>query len=230
MLAEIKRIADPAARQAAARARGVPSRVALQAAATAMVQGLLATVSSTEGAGSAYNVLSHGAWGAVGPNTTDELVALAGEPLPADALPPAGWDPARPPQARVPVARTMLAAGEPLRIRALVLAALAQAPLAATLYTRPHGGDGWAATPLAQAAAEAGTPRFVYTAAVPPAGWAAAGGLDWYVHVALPPNTTAYTGGGLGLPAGTTITPAGVEMVVPAGGAAQPHSVIVVPQ
>lgn len=226
VLAKVKAITDPAARQAAARTLAVPARVTLQANATTMVQDLLATASSTEGPGTLYNVLSHGLWGAVGPAATAELVGLTGQPLPPAALPPSGYDAARPPQARVPVARTMLGAGEPLRIRAFVLAALTQAPVAATLYTAPHGTASWAATPLAQAPAEAGCTRFVYSAEVANS-WAT--GVDWYVHVQLPANTSAYTGG-LGLAAGTVITPTSVDLFVPAGGAAQPQSVIIVPE
>ena len=227
VLAAVKAIPDPAARTAAARARAVPARVALQANATEMVQNLLATVSSTEGPGTVYNVLSHGMWPALGPAPTAELAQLANETLPPEALPPAGWNPLRPPQARVPVARTMLAAGEPLRIRALVLAALDQAPVAATVFSREHGASEWASAPLAQSPAEAGCARFVFSAALPNV-WTT--GVDWYVEVVLPPNSTAYTAGGLGLAAGTVITPTAVHLFVPPDADAMPQSVIIVPE
>jgi hypothetical protein len=51
VLAAVKKIADPAARQAAARGAGVAARASLVANATAMVQELLATVSTIEGSG-----------------------------------------------------------------------------------------------------------------------------------------------------------------------------------
>ena len=79
-----------------------------------------------------------------------------------------------------------------------------------------------------QAPAEASVPRFVFTAALPNA-WAAAGGVDWFVEIVLPPNATAYTAG-LGLAAGTSFAADGtVHLLVPPGGAAQPQSVIVMP-
>ena len=228
VIAAIEKIADPAARRAAAIARGVPARVSLMANFTTVMQNLLATVSTIEGSGTVYNVLSHSTWAALGPAPTAALQALTGAPLPAAALPPPGYSPARPPQARVQVVRTMLAAGEPLSIRAVVLTSLAQAPTAATLFYGPPGGGGgggYAQLPLVQAAPAAGVARFVFTGELPaqPADFA------WYVRVDLPANTTAYTEG-LGLPAGTVVSPGGVACFVPPGGAAEPQSVVIVPQ
>ena len=56
----IKAITDPTQRTAAARAIGIPARIRLQANATEVVQNLLATVSTIEGSGTVYNVISHG--------------------------------------------------------------------------------------------------------------------------------------------------------------------------
>jgi hypothetical protein len=223
----VQAIADPAARRAAAVAQGLPARVSLIANVSAAVADLLATVSSTEGAGTTYNVLSHSSWGAVGPAPTAALEALTGAPLPPSAQPPAGWPLTRAPVLRVPVLRTMLAAGEPLRVRALVLAPLAAPPANATLFWRAAGAGGaWAAAPLAQAAPEGGVPRFVFTAALPPQ----AADFEWYARVDVP----LYNGGAfpdsLGVPAGTVVGPASIACFVPPGGADAPQSVVIVPQ
>jgi hypothetical protein len=198
VIAAIEKIADPAARRAAALAQGVPARVSLMANFSTLMMDLLATVSTIEGSGTVYNVLTHSSWAAVGPAPTAALEALTGAPLPAAAQPPASYSPARAPQARVQVVRTMLAPGEPLRIRAVVLTSLAQPPSAATLFYRPAGGGAYAATPLAQAAPEGGVARFVFTGALPPQP----SDFEWYLRVDLPANATAYTEG-LGIPAGT---------------------------
>ena len=221
----VQAITDPAQRQAAARAQGVAARVSLIANATDMVQNLLATVSTIEGSGTVVNVITHGLWGAVGPDATSLLVGLTGQPLPPEAMPPAGYDPLRAPLARVQVVRSMLAAGEPLRIRAIVLAAPTQAPSAVTLFSAPAGTSSWTATPLAQATPEAGFVRFVYTATLPPQ----AADFVWYVRADLPANTTAYSRGA-GIPAGTVVGASGVQCFVPPGGAAAPQSVIIVPE
>jgi len=224
VIAAVQKITDPAQRQAAARAQGVAARVSLIANATDMVQSLLATVSTIEGSGTVMNVITHGAWGAIGPAPTAALAALTGEPLPPDAQPPTGYDALRAPQARVQVMRSMLAAGEPLRVRAIVLAAPAQAPTAVTLFSALLGSSSWAATPLAQAAPEAGLERFVFTGALP----AQPADFQWYLRADLPPNATAYMRG-LGVPAGTVVSPAGVQCFVPPGGPGAPHTVVIVP-
>ena len=206
-------------------AQGIPARVSLMGHMTTMVENLLATVSTIEGSGTVYNVLSHSTWDAVGPAPTALLTSLTGAPLPAEAMPPPGYSPTRPPQARVQVVRTMLAADEPLRIRAVVLTSLAQPPLAATLFYAPAGSTAFSPLPLAQAAAEGGVVRFVFTVELPPQP----ADFQWYVRVDLAANTTAYTDG-LGIPAGTVVGPTGVACFVPPGGAAEPQSVVVMPQ
>ena len=226
VIAGVQKITDPAARQAAARAQGVAARVSLVATVAEMVGNLLATVSSTEGSGTTYNVLSHSLWGAVGPAPTALLEGLTGQPLPPAAMPPPGYSAARPPQARVQVVRTMLAAGEPLRVRAIVLTSVAQAPSAVTLFTAPAGpAPVWTATPLVQAPAVGGVARFVYTAAVLPPGGA---DFVWYLRADLPVGGP-YTDG-LGTPAGTVVAADGsVACFVPPGGEAAPQSVVIVP-
>ncbi len=224
VISAVEKIPDPAARRAAAIAQGLPARASLMANFSTLMMDLLATVSTIEGSGTVYNVLTHSAWGAVGPGPTAALEGLTGAPLPPSALPPASYSPARAPQARVQVLRTMLAAGEPLRIRAVVLTSLAQPPTAATLFYRAAGGSSYASANLAQAPPEGGVPRFVFTGALPPQP----GDFEWYLRVDLPANATAYTEG-LGIPAGTTVAPGGVTCVVPPGGADEPQSVVLVP-
>ena len=225
VIAAIQKISDPAQRQAAARAQGVAARVSLIANATDMVQNLLATVSTIEGSGTVVNVITHGMWGATGPAPTAALEALTGQPLPPEAQPPAGYDPLRAPQARVQVVRSMLAAGEPLRLRAVVLAAPSQAPTAVTLFYAPAGSTSWASVPLANAAPEGGLARLVFTVTLPPQP----ADFQWYLRADLPVNTTAYTHG-LGVPAGTIISPSGVACFVPPGGAEAPQTVVIVPE
>jgi hypothetical protein len=192
---------------------------------TELVQDLLSTISTIEGSGTLYNVLSHSAWDAVGPVPTAALEKLTGAPLPADALPPLGWPSTRPPIARVQVIRTMLAENEPLRIRAIVLAQVSAPPTSVLLFTAPHGSASWVSTPLVQAAAEGGVQRFVYSVTLPPQP----SDFQWYLKVELPAPTTPYTAG-LGLPAGTVVTASGVTCMVPPGGASAPQSVVVMPQ
>jgi len=227
VFAAVKAIADPAARRAAALARALPARVSLMANLSTTVADLLATVSSVEGPGTLYNVLSHSSWDAVGPAASAALAALTGAPLPPDALPPPGWPLTRAPVLRVPVLRSMLAAGEPLRLRALALAPLAAPPRNATVFWRAAGAAGaWSSAPLAQAAPEAGVPRFVFTAALPNPG----ADFEWFATVTVP----LYGGGvfpdGLGLPAGTAVGADAITCTVPPGGADAPQSVVVVPQ
>ncbi len=224
LIKAINAIADPAARRAAAIAQGVPARVSLMANLSTAVQNLLATASGVEQAGTTYNVLSHSSWSAVGPAPTAVLVALTGAPLPPAALPPAGWPLSRAPQLRVPVVRTMLAADEPLRLRAVVLAPLAAPPANVTLFWRPSAGGSWASAPLAQAAPAAGVARFVFTVALPPQ----AEDFEWYVRADVPLYASAFPDS-IGVPAGTVVGAAGIACFVPPGGADAPQSVVIVP-
>jgi hypothetical protein len=183
-------------------------------------------VSGIEGSGTLYNVLSHSSWGAVGPAPTAVLEGLTGlSPLPPAALPPADWPVQRAPIARVQTLRTLLAPGEPLRVRAFVLSPLAAPPATVQVAYAPLGtppGGAWSTVALAQAASEGGVTRFVYTGAVPPQ----AGDFQWYLSAALPLNASAYTEG-LGVPAGTHIGAAGITLTVPPGGAAAPQTVVI---
>ena len=149
-ITEIVSTKDPVARRKAAVAKGIPARVALMAKFTTLIQELLATVSTIEGSGTLYNVLSHGSYGAVGPAPTAQLVNLTGGPLPAGAVPPLGWPESRPPIARVQVMRTMLAPGEPLRIRAIVLTPLNKPPSSMLVRYAPHGSNTWQTVPMVQ--------------------------------------------------------------------------------
>jgi hypothetical protein len=148
VISSINKITDPTQKQQAARTLGVPARISLQTNATIMVQDLLSTVSTIEGSGTIYNLISHGLWGAIGPSPTAELVALTGEPLPTDALPPTSYDPLRPPQLRVQTVRTMLASDEQVNLRAIVIVAISQMPTAVTLFSAPLGSSTWTSTTL----------------------------------------------------------------------------------
>ena len=232
VIAKVSAIADPAQKKAAAVAQGIPARVSLMSNFTDVIQNLLSTVSTIEGSGTLYNVISHSAWDAVGPPATAQLENLTGAALPVDAMPPAGWSTRRAPVARVQVIRTMLAAGEPLRIRAIVLAPLSAPPRAVTLFSATHGAPGaegeadddWVLTPLVQAASEGGVERFVYTVTLPPQ----TGDFQWYLKVELPAPGALYTEG-LGIPAGTVVGADSVTCFVPPAGPAQPQSVVVMP-
>ena len=189
------------------------------------MQDLLATVSGIEGSGTLYNVLSHSSWEALGPAPTALLEGLTGQtPLPPQALAPLEWSPQRAPIARVQTLRTMLAPGEPLRVRAFVLSPLAAPPTSVQVAYAPLGtppGGAWATVPLAQAASEAGVARYVFTGVVPPQ----AADFQWYLSAQLPLNASAYTEG-LGVPAGTHIGAAGITLTVPPGGAAAPQTIV----
>ena len=230
VIAKVSAIADPAQKKAAAVAQGIPARISLMTNFTAVIQNLLTTVSNIEGSGTLYDVISHSAWDAVGPPATTQLAMLTGAALPAEAMPPPGWSTLRAPLARVQVIRTMLAAGEPLRIRAIVLAPLSAPPKAVTLFSAAHGAGAdadadWASTPLVQAASEGGVERFVYTVTLPPQK----GDFQWYLKVELPAPTAPYTEG-LGIPAGTVVGADGVTCFVPPAGPAQPQSVVIMPE
>jgi hypothetical protein len=222
VIGAIQKIADPAARKAAAIAQGIPARVSLMGNFTVLIQDLLATVSGIEGSGTLYNVLTHSSWDAVGPAPTALLQGLTGAPLPPNAQPPLDWPATRAPLARVQTRRTMLAPGEPLRLRAIVISPLAAPPSAVTLFYAPLGASpAWASMPLTQAPPEGGVVRFVFTGVLPPQ----ASDFQWYLRADLPANTTAFTEG-LGIPAGTVISPSGIACFVPPGGAAAAQSII----
>ena len=184
-------------------------------------------MSGIEGSGTLYNVLSHSSWGAVGPTPTALLEGLTGlSPLPPQALAPLDWPTQRAPIARVQTLRTMLAPGEPLRVRAYVLSPLAAPPTAVQALFAPLGtpaSGAWTAVPLTQAApSEAGVARYVFTGLIPPQ----AADFQWYFSAQLPGNVSAYTDG-LGVPAGTHIGAGGITLTVPPGGAAAPQTVVI---
>lgn len=225
VIASVQSIKDPKEQQAAAIAKGVPARISLMTNFTTLMEDLLSTVSTIEGSGTVYDVLSHSSWSAIGPEPTAALEKLTGSPLPANALAPSQWSSDRAPIARVQVIRTMLAPGEPLRIRAMVLAPVSAGPKAVTLFWAPHGTAQWQDMPLSQAPAVAGVVRFVYTGVLPPQ----TSDFQWYVNVTLPPAPAGGYPSGLGIPAGTMLSSTSVNCFVPPGGAAAPQSVVIMP-
>ncbi|MGQ9649198.1 MAG: malectin domain-containing carbohydrate-binding protein [Phycisphaerae bacterium] len=101
----------------------------------------------------------------------EKLAVLLGESLPADAMP--GKDYTGPPRLFVPVARTSVCEGEPLRLKAIVLAQTQ--PREVVVFHRSLGSGNWVSTPMKRA------DRGVYRAEL--AAWALKdGAIEYYVQ------------------------------------------------
>ncbi|MBN2021985.1 MAG: hypothetical protein JW809_04260 [Pirellulales bacterium] len=138
----VKAEPDEAKRKALARELALPPRRELVAAAAEAHGYLLAAVSTPGGLGNVANWQQH-----VLPmllyRPGEELAALLGEPLPADAMPSREY--AGPARLFVPTVRTLLRPGEPLRVRVIVLGGTAEK---VTLRWRPLGPGSMAEVPL----------------------------------------------------------------------------------
>jgi hypothetical protein len=125
--------------------------------------------------------------------------------LPDNALPPRAYAADAAPRLVVPTARTTLAAGEPLTLRALVLAPAPGCGAAATVMARPLGSSvtvPFQAFPMARIAPE----RCVFAAEYSAGGTPFADDFEWFVTAQL-----AGGGGGNvtfppGAPAAATLT------------------------
>jgi hypothetical protein len=139
---KVKAEKDPAAQKRLASELALPIRRELVAQATELMKHLLSTVTTTGEMGTVTN------W----QNTIlrqlliepgRELAKILGEELPADAMP--GKGPSCPARLVLPRVRTCLAAGEPLRLTAMVLGAT---PAGGVVYWSPLGTGHWHKLPL----------------------------------------------------------------------------------
>jgi hypothetical protein len=179
VLASLEAMPAGPAREAAAAARGFPALASLAQNLTAMVWDQLATVSTwgelavTAQIHSSVDAAMAGA---------ARLAALAGAPLPPNCSRARRWDAARAPLLRVPTARSVLLAGEPFNLRALVVGAgEGGGAVNVSAFTRQLGSrGGFEETPLARAAPSGGVARSVFAASLP----APAQDMEWYVRAA----------------------------------------------
>ena len=177
---------DPAAQKRLARDVALPIRKELVAAFAELHRHLLATVSNPGEMGNVCN------WQQqtmprllTAPGV--ELAKLLGGDLPADAIPSKQY--AGPPRLFVREIRTAIAAGETLKLTAIVLRPKPQSP---TLYWRPLGTGSFAALPLEHVA------RGVYTVTLPAA--AAKDDFEYYIQVAVGGGTIQFPPAGAELP------------------------------
>jgi hypothetical protein len=139
-LVKVRAERDAAARKQLARQLALPLRCELVAQMTELSRQLMATVSTYGELGTVANWQQHLMWRVLGAPGR-ELAGMLGEPLPADAVPPAEYN--GPPRLVVPVVRGELEAGEPLRLVVLVLEGKrGQSPFVqSTLRAVPANGD-----------------------------------------------------------------------------------------
>lgn len=207
---------DGAARRAAAVARVFPAFASLVANATALITELLSATSSHGDLGTLAMMIDYLPTGDAQQLAVSALAG--GVPLPPACVPPTSYAPDRPPQLRVLTVRTLLDAGEPLRLRALVLAAPAAAApggCVLTAYVRSLFSSGpFAQTQLDQVAPEGATPRAVWAASIappPPGADVGSSDFEWFlqarcgginVTLVFPPGAPAVTNTVVVLPAG----------------------------
>jgi hypothetical protein len=149
---------DPAAKATVAKEQALPLRKELVACVKQVYNSLLQTVGTTGEMGTVMNWEEH-----ILPNLLEkpgaELAQALGEPLPADAMPSAGYD--GPGHLMVSALRTAVAAGERLKLTLRVLSAT---PLQNVLvHWRELGGKAFRTIPAEHVA------RGVYTATFPAA-------------------------------------------------------------
>ena len=154
----------------------LPIRKELVAQVAELNRYLLASVTTPGALGNVTNWQQHVMPMLLG-KPGEELAALLGEPLPADALP--GKDYAGPPRLFVPTQRTQVAEGESLVIRAIVLDR--QPAKSVAVYHRAMGPGPFAKIDARHVA------RGVYSVTLPPA---AGLGVEYYVQAETPDGTT----------------------------------------
>jgi hypothetical protein len=118
-IAKVKAEKDPARQKQLARETALPIRKELIAQATETQRHLLATVTTAGEMGTVTNWQQHN-FPVLLAQPGQELARLIGEPLPADAMPPAGC-PGAEPHLFVPYVRTAMTAGEPLHLTAILV-------------------------------------------------------------------------------------------------------------
>ena len=165
----VRKQKDAAAQRDAARRLALPVRARLVALVGVVFDHLLATVKTTGELGTVANWNQHNLPGLLG-KPGEELSALLGEPLPASAqLTQAYRGPTR---LIVPTVRTSLAAGEPLRVKVIILSE--GPPRAARLYWRKLGERRYEQLALT------GVGRGVYSVEL---SGGAKGDLEYYIQV-----------------------------------------------
>ena len=164
---------DAEAKGALADNTALPLRKELVRDLVEVYRHLLATVSSSGEMGTVANWEQH-----ILPSLLDEpgqkLVEILGEPLPADALLRDEYS--GPPRIIVPTVRTSLTAGEPLRVKVIVLAA--RPPLRLAFLWRPMGQPQFSMTRLRHIA------RGVYQAELEPEAFGRAD-FEYYVEASI---------------------------------------------
>jgi hypothetical protein len=173
---QVKAEKDPQRQKQLARDVALPIRKELVAQVAELNAYLLATATTPGGLGNVANWQQHVMPMLLG-KPGEELAAILGEPLPADALP--GKDYAGPPRIIVPTQRTQAAEGEALTIRVIVLDG--QPPKTVALYHRAMGPGPFAKIDARHVA------RGVYTVTLPPAEGL---GVEYYVQVETPGGIT----------------------------------------
>lgn len=220
------------ARQAAARAAGYSAFGDLVGNATAAQWDLLSSATTLGELGTIANSQGQSLLpSAVGPDAQAALAILAGEPLPPSLLPAATWDAGRVPLLRVPVVRGVLAAGEDLRLTAIVVAHPTYTPLTVTLWASQLGSPSphWAFYNMTQATPAGGVQRMLYSATVPAAQLDAEAGVQWYIEAVLPGNTTSFDGPSALVPSpGATFGAETILLRFPPTAPARPQTVVVV--
>jgi hypothetical protein len=175
-LDQAKAAATLADRQRLAREEVLPLRRRLVQLVGDLYQQMFATVSTTGELGTVMNWEQHNLPGLL-TKPGAELAALLGEPLPADAQPAATYrGPAR---VIVPATPTCLNAGEPFRLKVIVLAE--QPPQQVLLRWRTLGRG------AAQTAKASHVARGVYQIELPPE--ATRTDLEYYVRVVASDGT-----------------------------------------
>jgi hypothetical protein len=163
---KVKALPDAAAKAAAAKESLLPPRIEMAHSLRTILGNLAATASNTGEMGTIANWEQH-----LIPDAFlkpgEELKTLLGGPLPAYADLPAEYG--GPARVVVPTVRTIVAAGETLSIKAMVLAA--EPPGAVTLYWRMLGSGKFAAVEMAHSA------RNTYRVSLP----ALTGDIEYYI-------------------------------------------------
>lgn len=166
-LEKVKVLPDTAAKAAAAKETLLPPRIEMAGALKTILGHLAATASNTGEMGTIANWEQHLIPDAfLKPGA--ELQTLLGGSLPAYADLPAGYD--GPARVVVPTVRTIVAAGEPLALKAMILAA--EPPASVTLYWRTLGAGKFAAVEMEH------TARSTYRVSFP----ALPGDIEYYIE------------------------------------------------
>ena len=166
-LEKVKALPDAAAKAAAAKETLLPPRLEMAKALKTILGNLAATASNTGEMGTIANWEQH-----LIPDAFlkpgEELKSILGGPLPAYADLPAEY--AGPARVVVPTVRTLVAAGESLSLKAMVLAA--EPPAAVTLHWRTLGAGKFTAVEMTHSA------RNTYRVSLP----ALSGDIEYYIE------------------------------------------------